>query len=249
VNILLTNDDGVSAAGLAALRRCLTPLGRLWVVAPDREQSAASHALTLQRPLRIQRPEEGVMSVDGTPTDCVLLALNGLLPERPDLVVSGINHGPNLGGDVVYSGTVAGALEGAMLGVPAIAISLAAWNERSFDAAEAVLPKLVRGMLDRGLSERSVLNVNLPPLAAGDIRGVKVTRLGRRVYRDVIVERMDPRGKAYYWIGGSEPTWQRGDEDTDLAAIEAGMISVTPLDLDLTDEKMLTAMEAWNLEV
>lgn len=186
--------------------------------------------------------------MDGTPTDCVLLAVNGLLPERPDLVVSGINHGPNLGGDVAYSGTVAGALEGAMLGIPSIAVSLAAWSDHRFEAAEAVLPKLVRETLRHGLPEKQVLNVNIPPLPAGEIRGVRITRLGKRVYRDIIVERVDPRGKAYYWIGGAEPSWEP-EENTDFAAIEAGMISITPLNLDLTDYRGIVEMEAWRLEV
>lgn len=186
--------------------------------------------------------------MDGTPTDCVLLAVNGLLPERPDLVVSGINHGPNMGGDVAYSGTVAGALEGAMLGIPSIAVSLASRGEHRFDAAEIVLPKLVNEFLRRGFPDRRVLNVNLPALPAGEIQGVRITRLGKRVYHDVIVERVDPRGKAYYWIGGAEPSWEK-EENTDFAAIESKMISITPLDLDLTDYKSIVDMETWRIEI
>jgi 5'-nucleotidase len=248
LNILLTNDDGIQARGLTALRNCLAPLGRLFVVAPDREQSAASHALTLSRPLRIQRIGEGLFSVDGTPTDCVLLAVNGLLPERPDLVVSGINHGPNLGGDVTYSGTVAGAFEGAMLGIPSIAVSLASRNDHHFEAAEELLPELVRATLRHGIPDRCVLNVNFPPRSRSEIRGVKITRLGKRLYQDVMVERVDPRGKAYYWIGGAEPGWEP-EENTDFAAVEAGMISVTPLILDFTDYRSIVEMEAWRLEI
>jgi 5'-nucleotidase len=248
LNILVTNDDGVQAEGLVTLRRCLAPVGRVFVVAPDREQSAASHALTLHRPLRIHRHGEDAMSVDGTPTDCVLLAVNGLLPQRPDLVVSGINHGPNLGGDVTYSGTVAAAFEGAMLGIPSIAVSLASWNEHRFDAVAAVLPGLVGEVLRRGIPERRLLNINFPPRPKEDLRGVRITRLGKRVYRDIMVERVDPRGKSYYWIGGAEPSWER-EENTDFAAIEAGMISVTPLHLDLTDYRTIVEMEAWRFEI
>ncbi len=244
--ILLTNDDGVRAEGLKRLRRAMAPLGRVVVVAPESQQSGASHALTLSDPLRSNRVEKDVFAVDGTPTDCVLLAMRGLLEERPGLLVAGMNHGPNLGDDVTYSGTVAAAFEGTLLGLPSIAISVCSWEDCRFEAAERFAAIIARNVLDRGLPEGTLLNVNVPSIPPEEIKGVKVTKLGKRVYRDVVVKKTDPRGRAYYWIGGQPPIWCEG-EGTDFEAVEAAMVSVTPLQLDLTDYKSLHTVRTWDL--
>jgi len=248
MDILVTNDDGIHADGLRALIQALKPLGNVTVVAPDREQSAASHALTLHRPLRIKTIEENVLSVDGTPTDCVLLGVHGFLKRRPDLVVSGINHGPNMGNDTAYSGTVAAAMEGTFLGIPSVAVSLATWGEADFGAAGEVTQELVRSFLAHRMRPGLCINVNIPPIGRGEMKGVRVTRLGKRVFRDVIVEKTDPRGKLYYWIGGEEPIWEE-DDLSDFSAVGAGYVSVTPLLLELTDYKALVEMEAWGLKL
>jgi len=246
VLILVTNDDGVHAEGLAALRKALGSFGDVVAVAPDRERSATSHSLTLSDPLRVKRIAESVMSVDGTPTDCVLLAFNGLLERRPELVVAGINHGPNLGEDVSYSGTVAAAIEGTLQGVPSIALSITGKPPYHFATACSFVEKLVRVLTEKGMEPHTLLNVNVPNVPIEEISSVKVTKLGRRIYRDMIVKKVDPRGKSYYWIGGNEPSWE-GDENTDFSAVEAGMISITPLHLDLTDYRKIVEMENWNL--
>jgi len=245
--ILVTNDDGVHAAGLLALRAALSSVGRVVVIAPDREQSATSHSLTLEHPLRVREIDESFMSVDGTPTDCVLLAFNGLLQEKPQMVVAGINHGPNLGEDVSYSGTVAAAIEGTLQGAASVAVSLVGRAPYDFEAACSFTVKLVRTILDRGMESQALLNVNVPNVPPVDVRGVKVTRLGRRVYRDMIVKKTDPRGKSYYWIGGNEPTYMASPENTDFNAVKSRMISVTPLHLDFTDYKKIVEMESWDL--
>jgi 5'-nucleotidase len=245
--ILVTNDDGIRAEGLRCLRRALSPLGRVIVVAPERQQSGASHALTLSNPLRSNTIEKDVIAVDGTPTDCVLLAMRGLLEDRPMLLVSGINHGPNLGDDVTYSGTVAAAFEGTLLGLPSIAMSVSSWEECRFEAAERFAGIVAAQVLEHGLPEGTLLNVNVPSIPPEKIAGVKVTKLGKRVYRDAVVRKTDPRGRAYYWIGGQPPIWQSG-EDTDFGAIEQGMISVTPLQLDLTDYKSMDRVRVWDLK-
>jgi len=236
MRILLTNDDGVRAVGLERLGSALAPLGEVWIVAPEAEQSACSHALTLNEPLRVHRLDERVFTVSGTPTDCVLLAVRGIggvMEPRPELVVAGINHGPNLGDDVIYSGTVAAAMEGALLGLPALAFSNTAWLPRQLDASAAIAARLAARLIARGLSSPLLLNVNLPDLPAEAIAGLRVTRLGRRIYRDVVVPATDPRGRPYYWIGGEPPTWEP-DPRSDFAAIHDGCISITPLRTDWT---------------
>jgi 5'-nucleotidase len=245
--ILLTNDDGIQAEGLTRLRRAMASLGKVVVVAPERQQSGASHALTLSNPLRSREVEKDVIAVDGTPTDCVLLAMKGLINEHPSLLVSGMNHGPNLGDDVTYSGTVAAAFEGTLLGLPSIAISVCSWEACLFDAAEHFATTIARNVLDHGLPEGTLLNVNVPSILPDAIKGVKVTKLGKRVYRDAVVKKTDPRGRAYYWIGGQPPIWCRGEE-TDFEAVEEGMISVTPLQLDLTDYKSIHTVRTWDLK-
>jgi 5'-nucleotidase len=246
-NILVTNDDGLGADGIVALREALEPLGRVMVVAPDREQSAASHAVTLRNPLRVNRIDENVISVDGTPTDCVLLAVNGLLPSKPDYIFSGINHGPNMGDDVSYSGTVAAAIEGTLCGIPSVAISRAMWGTGDFSPAAEFAAVLARMVIKNGIPNNSLLNVNVPPVAREDIEGVRITKLGRRLYRDAVVEKKDPRGKTYYWIGGEMPTW--GDEEgSDFNAVDEKMISITPIHLDLTDYRAIVDMKNWSFD-
>jgi len=239
--ILVTNDDGVHAVGLGALADALAPLGEVYVVAPDREQSAVGHALTLHRPLRVDRLGERRFAVNGTPSDCVNLGVLGLLPEPPVLVVSGINHGSNLGDDVTYSGTVSAAMEGTLLGIPSVAVSQVEGESGAFEGAARIAGLVAARVLVEGLPAKTLLNVNVPN---GEIRGIRVTRLGHRVYREKVVQEMDPRGRPYYWIGTGPPEW-REDGDSDIAAIHAGLASVTPVHLDLTHFGALARMSEW----
>jgi len=241
-NILVSNDDGVHAAGLTALAAALDAVGEVYVVAPDRERSAVGHAVTLHRPLRVDSLGPRRFAVNGTPSDCVNLAILGMLPVRPDVVVAGINAGSNLGDDVTYSGTVSAAMEGTLLGVPALAVSLVE-GTRAADYAPAAraAARLTRLLLGDRNRRVSLLNVNVP---RGRPRGLRVTRLGRRVYSEKVIEQRDPRGKLYYWIGAGPPAWEAG-EDTDFAAVHAGYISVTPLRLDLTSYEGVRALKGW----
>jgi 5'-nucleotidase len=244
--VLVTNDDGIQAPALRRLREELRPLGRVVIVAPDRDQSATSHSLTLHRPFRILRHDEDTYSVDGTPTDCVVTAWYGLLERAPDLVVSGINHGPNMGEDVFYSGTVAAAIEGTLQGAPSIAASLVTKQAADFTEPAAFVGRLARQVAERGLPRRRLLNVNMPPLPRAEIRGVRLTRLGTRTYRDTLVRKTDPRGRDYYWIGGEEADWSP-IEGTDYHAVQAGYVSVTPMRLDLNDDDAFEDLATWNL--
>jgi 5'-nucleotidase len=239
--ILVTNDDGIHAAGLAALAEALAPLGEVYVVAPDREQSAVGHALTLHRPLRVDRVGERRFAVNGTPSDCVNLGVLGLLPEAPVLVASGVNHGSNLGDDVTYSGTVSAAMEGTLLGVASMAVSQVDGEAGGFEIAGRIAELVAARVLVEGLPAKTLLNVNVP---RGEVRGVRMTRLGHRVYREKVVQEMDPRGRPYYWIGAGPPEW-RDDEASDIAAIHAGWATVTPLHLDLTHFGALGRMAEW----
>jgi 5'-nucleotidase len=242
--ILLTNDDGIHSDGLIKLEEALKELGDVYVVAPLSEMSGASHSLTLARPLRIRQLDARHWAVDGTPTDCVTLALNKILTEGelPDICVSGINHGGNLGDDATYSGTVAGALEATILGVPGLALSLVARENYDFKHAAAFAVVAARKVLEEGLPEGTLLNINLPP---GEIKGVRVTRQGIKNARPVISEHIDPRGKPYFWIG-EEYFNTNSAEGTDYHAVELGYVSVTPLRSDMTDHHALTAIETWN---
>ena len=247
MTILLSNDDGIFAPALKRLREELKPLGRVVIVAPDRDQSATSHSLTLHRPFRIHRHEEDVYSVDGTPTDCVVTAFYGLLEEAPHLVVSGINHGPNMGEDVFYSGTVAAAIEGTIQGAPAIAASLVTREATDFADPARFVARVARAVLDHGLPRGRLLNVNLPHREWSEVRGVRITRLGSRRYRDTLVRKVDPRGRDYYWIGGQDAEWE-DREGSDFHAVDQGFVSVTPMRLDFTDEVALAEIGAWGLE-
>src|SRR5712691_537437 len=242
--ILLTNDDGIHSEGLITVERVLREIGDVFVVAPAAEMSGASHSLTLSRPLRIRQIDERPWTVDGTPTDCVTLALHQILKEdeMPDVCVSGINHGGNLGDDATYSGTVAGALEATILGVPGIAVSLVARENFDFTEASRFALLAVRKILSEGLPEGTLLNMNVPP---GEIKGVRVTRQGIKNARPVITEHIDPRGKPYFWIG--EQYFRLNAEDgTDYRAIEDGYVSIKPLRSDMTDHALLPSLESSN---
>jgi len=244
-NILVSNDDGIHAPGLAALAAALEKVGEVYVVAPDRERSAVGHALTLHRPLRVESVGPRRFAVNGTPTDCVNLAILGILPVRPDVVVAGINNGSNLGDDVTYSGTVSAAMEGTLLGVPALAVSLIdAADGADYGPAARAAVELTRLLLRDRETGVTLLNANVP---RGRPKGLKLTRLGRRVYSEKVTEQRDPRGKVYYWIGAGPPAWEAG-EDSDFAAVHAGYVSVTPLHLDLTSYDGLRALKTWETD-
>lgn len=240
--ILITNDDGIHYQGIRALERALMPLGDIYVVAPSHEMSAASRAITLGRPLRIDRIDAHHYAVDGTPVDCVTLAINVILDSLPDLIVSGINQGANLGDDVLYSGTVAGAAEAIVYGLPGVAFSLQGRGELDFTPAAAFATILVQKVLQDGLPERTMLNVNIPRKA---IRGVRVTRQGNKVIQTRITEGLDPRGRKYYWIGEDKSTWNP-EAGTDYQAILDGYISITPLQNDLTNAAALSLFKSWD---
>jgi 5'-nucleotidase len=244
--ILLSNDDGVQARGLAALAERMADLGDVLVVAPDRERSAASHAFTMHRPLRAEERRPGWFAVDGTPVDCVYIGMLRLAPRPPSLVVSGINHGLNLGADLFYSGTIAAAVEAAIRGAPSLAVSLDQKWDGDFTAAAQFAHALGRAVLAEGLPSGTLLSINVP---AGDPRGYRWTRLGRRGYQDRVEERADLRGRNYYWLGGP-PIAASTDEEpgTDCRAVGDGEVSVTPLDLDLTHAGLLARLPGWRLE-
>ncbi len=247
IRILISNDDGVNSEGIRALAGVLQTLGEVFIVAPDRDQSAASHALSLYRPLRMEEIAQNTYSVDGTPTDCVNLAVNGILKDKkPDLIVSGINKGENLGDDITYSGTVSAAMEGTLLEIPSIAVSVVNKNGLRFDAASFYALMIAKYVLRRGLPKGTFINLNIPSLSKEEIRGIKVTRQGKRVYGEPIVENVDPRGRKYYWIGGNELGFL-DIENSDIIAVNQGYVSVTPIKLDLTDYDFLERLN-WDLK-
>ena len=242
IKILISNDDGINSEGLHVLADSLRDLGEIFIVAPDREQSAASHALSLHNPLRIDEISENIFSVDGTPTDCINLAVNGILKDkRPDIVISGINKGENLGDDITYSGTVSAAMEGTLLGIPSIAVSIASRKNFDFDTASYYALIIAKYVIDKSLPPGTLLNVNVPNLPKSKIKGIKVTTQGKRVYGEPIVEKIDPRGRKYYWIGGDELRFLN-IKDSDLVAVTQGFVSVTPIKLDLTDSDFLKTL-------
>ena len=244
--VLLTNDDGVGAPGLMTLREVLNREWDTVIVAPDREQSARSHALTLDRPLRVNHISDGIMSVDGTPTDCMMIALRGGIIDRtPDLAISGMNHGANLGDDVIYSGTVAGAAETTLLGLPSIAASMVEPDSTDLIQAAEIIMTIARAALRNSLPRGVFLNVNIPPVWTGG--RFEITGQGTRHYRDVITEKVDPRGRPYYWIGGKLDKIS-GVESSDVAALDRGNVSITPLHLDMTATHVLKEMESWDFE-
>lgn len=247
--ILISNDDGVHAPGIKALAKALAEVADVTVVAPDRERSGASHSLTMDVPLRTHRVKDNVIGVDGTPTDCVLLALKLLLPEPPDLMVSGINRGPNMGDDVTYSGTIAAAMEATLLGIPSIAVSLCRCESGAynFEPSARIAKDVALMVLGRGLPKGTLLNVNVPNIPRDEIVGVELVRQGKQVYEEAVIEKKDPRGRTYYWIGGQLTSWEP-EPDTDYAAVSSGRVSITPVHLDLTDYAAMDVLRSWPLE-
>ncbi len=256
MHILVTNDDGVSAPGLSALAQAMRPLGKVTILAPDHNWSASGHVKTLHRPLRVSETTladgSPALASDGAPSDCVALALLGLVKEKIDLVVSGINPNANIGHDVTYSGTVTAALEAVICGVPGIAFSLDAPEyaraNLDFRTASLVCQRVVSQVLARGITATTLLNVNVPYLALEELNGVMITRQGTRIYRNELVLRTDPHGRSYYWIGGEAPTGIPAT-GTDIGALANGYVSLTPLHLDLTDYTTLQELQHWNLQL
>ena len=244
--ILVSNDDGIGARGIRMLIKALRPLGRVVAVAPDQERSAASHSITLHRPLRVKKVGRDLYSVDGTPTDCVMIGMHEILREKPDLIVSGINHGANLGDDVHYSGTVSAAFEGGIFGISSIAVSLVSEDGGDMNVAANFAAKLAKKVLRDGLPKGIILNVNVPPIPAKLITGYEITKQGKRNYGDIIVEKVDPKGRKYYWIGGDEANFENIPY-SDCNAIRAGKISITPLRVNLTDRGFLKKLKSWKL--
>lgn len=244
MKILISNDDGVHAPGLAHLAEALSKIGNITVVAPDRNRSGVSNSLTLDNPLRVVTAANGFYSVNGTPTDCVHIAVTGLLKEMPDIVVSGINEGSNISDDVLYSGTVAAATEGRFLGLPSVAISLAGPRCEHYDTAAQVAKNLVERLRVTPLTSDTILNVNVPDVPFSELRGIQVTRLGTRHIAEPTIKALDPRGRKIYWIGAPGPEQDAGP-GTDFYAVNSGYVSITPLHLDLTHYKVLDELSGW----
>lgn len=248
MQILVTNDDGYTAGGIRVLATALSTIATIDVVAPEQNCSGASHSLTLDRPLRATRAENGFISVNGTPTDCVHLAITGLVSPEPDMVASGINAGANMGDDVLYSGTVAAAMEGRFLGLPSIAISMDSWAPRHYDTGAAIALRLIRHFAQAQLPSGSVLNVNVPDLPLHEIKGIRLTRLGGRHRSEPLVRSVDPRGHTVYWIG---PAGKEADAGpgTDFEAVAHGYVSVTPLQFDLTNRADFKQVDTWLTQI
>ncbi len=245
IPILITNDDGYGTEGINTLKESLSDLGTVWVVAPDREQSGQGHALSLHHPLRFEQRGPRSFAVQGTPTDCIYLGVNQIMKDKPRIVVSGINQGVNLGDDITYSGTVSAAFEGTLMSVPSFAVSQQVTGEgASFAAAGRFARALVETIMQRGLPRDTLLNVNIP---AAPATGVRVTRQGKRLYPGELIERTDPKGRKYYWIGGAPAKWV-DDPESDFAALEDGLISVTPLHLDLTNHRVIGEIQSWGMQ-
>ena len=240
--ILVTNDDGVHSPGLIALFKAMKEIGDAYVVAPDRERSAVGHSLTLHRPLKVEQMRDHVYSINGTPTDAVVVGVSKILPQRPDIVVSGINRGGNLGDDITYSGTVSAAIEGTILNIPSFAISTHGEKNFHFETAASFAVTITRYITEHPMPYDTFLNVNVPNLPRGLVKGIRLTRQGKRIYDNSIQEVFSPRGEQYYWIGGGVPYWEHA-EDTDIHAIEEGYVSVTPIHLDLTNYTALKILK------
>jgi len=245
--ILVTNDDGIYSKGIFALAKTLQGIGDVFVVAPDREKSAIAHSLTLHRPLRVEKIRKNFYAVDGTPADCVHLGVNTILPKRPQLIVSGINKGGNLGDDITYSGTVSAAFEGTLLGIPSFAISLVSRSHFKFDVPARFALRVARYIIKKGLPKDTFLNINVPNLNEKEIKSYKITQQGRWVRNGSgVIEKMDPRGKKYYWIGGGQLVFDKR-RDTDMEAVSKSYISITPLNLDLTNYPSIRELKKWKL--
>jgi len=246
MKILVTNDDGIGSEGIKALAESLGALGDVWVVAPDRERNACSHAITLHRPLRVGTLSSHAYAVNGTPSDCVNIGVNKILKEKPDLIVSGINKGENLADDINYSGTVAAAVEGTLMGIPSFAISLASGKQFNFKPAAEYALKLARLLLQKGLPLRTLLNVNVPDTKGDAINAYKITSQGRNTQGNTIEEKNDPRGVKYYWIGRKDEGFEN-DEVSDLYVIKQGLVSITPLQVDRTNHSVVKTLQQWKL--
>ena len=244
MHILLSNDDGYFAPGLAILAETLAAFGTVTVVAPERDRSGASNSLTLDRPLTVRKAASGFFYVNGTPTDCVHLAVTGLLDELPDIVISGVNSGANMGDDTIYSGTVAAATEGFLLGIPSIAVSLVAAGNDNYLTAARIAADLTRRFRDKPLGQRALLNVNVPDVAYDELRGVEITRLGKRHKAEPVVKATTPRGGTVYWVGAAGSAQDAG-EGTDFHAVARTVVSITPLQIDLTHYAQLEAVKEW----
>jgi 5'-nucleotidase len=246
--LLLTNDDGYDAEGLQILCEALAGLGDICVSAPAEEQSASSHSLTLRQPITTEKVKNNHYKVSGTPTDSVLLGVNAILKRKPDLIVSGINHGPNMGEDVTYSGTVAAAIEGTILGVPSVAISSLQRKVDSKEVLGRIARVVVESALELGIPNECLLNVNIPDPEISPIKGVRITKLGSRAYDNLLRKEKGERGETFYTIGGVDPVW-KDDDGTDISAVRLGYVSVTPLQLDLTHYKAVVEMERWRFNL
>jgi 5'-nucleotidase len=245
--ILVTNDDGIHSKGIITLVKALREIGDVFTVAPDIEQSAVAHSLTLHRPLRVEKIRRNSYAVDGTPADCIHLGVNTILPKRPRLIVSGINKGGNLGDDIIYSGTVSAAFEGALLGIPSFAISLVSRSHFKFDVAARFALRMARSIIERGLPKNTFLNINVPNLGEKEIKSYQITHQGRLIHKgDEVVEKVDPRGRKYYWIGGGQLVFEKG-RNTDVEAVSKSCISITPLNLDLTNYSSIRELKKWKI--
>ncbi len=244
VRILVSNDDGYQASGICHLAAALAEIAEVVVVAPDRDRSGASNSLTLKRPLYLTRHGDGVVSVEGTPTDCVHLAITGLLEDAPDMVVSGINAGANMGDDVIYSGTVAAAMEGRFLGLPAVAVSLAGSDTVHYETAARVARRIVQRLAEHSLPVDTILNVNVPDRPWEELAGYRATRLGHRHKAEPVVRSTDPRGRPIYWVGKAGPEQDAGD-GTDFHAVRTGYVSITPIQVDLTRHGVIEQVSRW----
>jgi 5'-nucleotidase len=242
--ILVTNDDGIHSAGLLTVAKALRRIGDVWVVAPDRERTAVAHAVTLHKPLRIHEVGKHIYAVNGTPVDCVNLALLNILPKRPQLLVSGINKGVNLGDDVLYSGTVSAAVEGTILGIPSMAVSQEGRDAFHFATGAYYAVRVARLILQKGLPEETLVNLNVPSRTIETVTGVRVTCLSRRRFENPIIEKVDPHGRSYFWIAGTRISWSR-NKDADHEAIQEGAVSLTPLHLDSTHHGVLDQLRTW----
>lgn len=247
MHFLISNDDGVFATGIKRLSETLNDMGQVTVFAPNRDRSGASNSLTLDRPIRIHKVSDGWYSVNGTPTDCVHMALTGVMSEEPDMVISGINNAANLGDDVLYSGTVAAAIEGRYLGLPALALSLATKHgqPRYFDTAQHYIKKIIKQIKTKALPDDSILNINFPNLPIDQVKGVKITRLGNRHKAESAIKDTDPRGRKIYWIGAAGAEADAG-EGTDFHAVKNGYVSITPMKVDMTKHSALEALRQWS---
>ena len=252
MHILVTNDDGVEAPGLLVLQKAIQDVGEVTVFAPDHNWSAAGHTRTMHKPLRVNQTTlldgTSAYTSTGAPSDCVALVILGILDHQPDLVVSGINQGANVGHDITYSGTIAAAMEAVISDIPALAVSLDSYESQDFTYAARFAARLVKLVLEHGLPSNTFLNVNVPAVPQEEIAGIKITRLGQRVYRDRLVERQDPRGRDYYWIGGEPPSGVP-EAGTDIWALANKYVSITPLHLDMTEYQMMEELGRWGLEV